>query len=266
MAKYVAEGVDVMVATCTGGERGDVLNEQAQAAVNELGLLEVRRREMANAAQILGVKHTWLGFEDSGYPEGDPKPPLPTGCFADLPLETASAPLVKLVREFRPHVITTYDEEGGYPHPDHVRTHEVAVEAFDAAGDPTRYVGWGDAPWQPLKLYYNMTFHKAKVLALHEAMLGAGLESPYVEWIERWEDREHDPDRLTTLVSASEYFPLRDQALLAHVTQIEPSGFWFAVPLEIQQTVWPTDDFQLARTLVETTLPETDLFAGIRND
>lgn len=265
MAKYVAEGIEVMVATCTGGERGDVLNEAVAAEVERDGLLEVRKREMARAAELLGVRHVWLGFEDSGFPEGDPKPPLPTGCFADLELSVVAAPLVRIIREFRPHVVTTYDEHGGYPHPDHIRCHEVTIEAFDAAADPTKYVGYGDQPWQPLKLYYNMTFHKARVMALHEAMEGAGLESPYSEWLANWEDREHDAERLTTLVPAAEYFELRDAALKAHATQIEPEGRWFAVPMEIQRKVWPTEDFQLARTLVETELPEDDLFAGVRN-
>ncbi len=108
MARYVREGVDVLVATCTGGERGDILNP-ALADDPELAadLPAVRRREMALAQQILGVRHTWLGFVDSGLPDGDPKPPLPEGCFALVPLEEAAAPLVRLVREFRPHVVLT---------------------------------------------------------------------------------------------------------------------------------------------------------------
>lgn len=268
-ARYVAEGVEVMVVTCTGGERGDVLNPKAQSVVDERGMVEVRREEMARAAEILGVRHAWLGFEDSGFPEQEEgsatPPPLPPGCFADLPLEVVSAPLVRLVREFRPHVVTTYDEHGGYPHPDHVRCHEVTVEAFDAAADPTRYAEVGGEPWQPQKLYYHMTFHKARVLALHEAMEGAGLESPYTEWLANWEDREHDAERLTTLVRADDWFDVRDRALLAHATQIDPDGRWFAIPLEIQRRVWPTEDYQLARSLVPTELPEDDLFAGLRS-
>jgi mycothiol S-conjugate amidase len=267
-ARYVSEGVEVMVVTCTGGERGDVLNPAAQARVDAEGLPEVRRAEMARAAEILGVRHAWLGFPDSGFPEqeeGRPDPPpLPDGCFAALPLEQVSAPLVRLVREFRPHVMTTYDEHGGYPHPDHVRCHEVTVEAFEAAADPTRYREVGGEPWQAQKLYYHMTFHKARVLALHEAMEGAGLDSPYSEWLVNWEDREHDAERLTTLVPCSAWFPVRDEALKAHATQIDPDGRWFAVPLEMQQRVWPTEDFQLARSLVDTRLPEDDLFAGLR--
>ena len=84
----------------------------------------------ARAVEILGVRHEWLGFVDSGLPEGDPPPPLPEGCFALEPLEVAAAPLVRLVRRFRPHVMTTYDENGGYPHPDHIRCHQVSVAAF----------------------------------------------------------------------------------------------------------------------------------------
>ncbi len=96
---------------------------------------------MARAAEILGVRHAWLGFADSGYPEGDPLPPLPEGCFAALPVEDTIEPLVRLIREFRPQVVTTYDENGGYPHPDHVRTHETTMAAIDAAADAGRFPG-----------------------------------------------------------------------------------------------------------------------------
>ena len=96
---------------------------------------------MARAREILGVRQQFLGFVDSGLPEGDPLPPLPEGCFALEPLEAAARPLVQAVREFRPHVMLTYDENGGYPHPDHIKTHQVSVEAFEAAADPDRYPG-----------------------------------------------------------------------------------------------------------------------------
>src|SRR6266568_4337103 len=109
-AKYAAEGDDVLVVSLTGGERGPILNP----AMDVPGILdrieEVRREEMAEAAKALGVQHHWLGFVDSGLPEGDPLPPLPEGCFALVPLEEATEALVRVVREFRPHVMTTYDE------------------------------------------------------------------------------------------------------------------------------------------------------------
>ena len=163
MAKYVAEGVEVLVVTCTGGERGDILNP-AMDRPGDQGRHRrgPRRRRWTSAREILGVGRSWLGFVDSGLPEGDPLPPLPEGCFALQPLEAAAEPLVRAVREFRPHVMLTYDENGGYPHPDHVMTHEVSMEAFEAAGDPERYPGTGE-PWQPLKLYYHLTFHKDRI-------------------------------------------------------------------------------------------------------
>jgi len=265
MARYVREGVEVLVVTCTGGERGSVLNPQLAHDPEVLANLPARRREeMARAREVLGVDQRWLGFVDSGLPEGDPLPPLPEGCFALVPLEEASTPLVALVREFRPHVVLTYDENGGYPHPDHIKAHQVSVEAFDAAGDPDRYPGTGE-PWQPLKLYYHLTFHKERVLALHEAALGLGLESPFAKWLDEWDDRPDDAARLTTRVPVAEFFPVRDAALKAHATQVDPEGPWFLVPLEVQQGAWPTEDFQLARSLVETDLPEDDLFAGVRS-
>jgi mycothiol S-conjugate amidase len=265
-AKYIADGVDVMVVTCTGGERGDVLNAAAQADVDARGLLAVRRDEMAAAAAVLGVRHAWLGFEDSGYPEGDPRPPLPAGCFADLPLEDTVAPLVALIREFRPQVVTTYDENGGYPHPDHIRTHETTMAAIDAAADPARFPGVGGEAWVVQKVYYNQQFTKARVEALHLAMIDADLDSPYHDWLKTWEDRPDDANRITTRIDAADWFEVRDRALISHRTQIDPGSMWFAVPLEFQREVWPTEDFQLARSLVETTLPESDLFAGIRED
>jgi mycothiol S-conjugate amidase len=265
MARYAAEGVQVMVATLTGGERGDILNKAMERPEVRENLAGIRREEMARAREILGVSQEFLGFVDSGLPEGDPLPPLPEGCFAVLPLEVAAEPLVRAVREFRPHVILTYDEEGGYPHPDHIKTHEVAVEAFEAAADPDRYPGTGD-PWQPLKLYYFATFHKDRFLALHEEMLRQELESPYTEWFERWEERAADrkPVEITTRVPCADYFPLRDQALLAHATQIDPQGAWFACPVEVQRTAWPTEDYHLARSVVDTEFPEDDLFDGVR--
>ncbi len=263
MARYVAEGVDVLVATCTGGERGDILNPAMDRPEVRDRMPEIRREEMEHARRVLGVRQEWLGFVDSGLPEGDPLPPLPEGCFALQPLEVASEPLVRLVRRFRPHVITTYDEDGGYPHPDHIMCHKVSVEAFDAAGDPDRYPGAGE-PWQPLKLYYNMGFNRVRIVALHQAMLDHGLPSPFAEWLERWEEREDHADRLTTRIPCADYFERRDQALLAHATQIDPNGFWFSIPLAIQRDVWPTDDYELARSLVDSTTPEDDLFAGVR--
>ncbi|MDT7569026.1 MAG: mycothiol S-conjugate amidase [Pseudonocardiales bacterium] len=262
--RYVADGHEVMIVTCTGGERGSVLNPAMDRPDVVANMTEIRREEMARAAEILGAEHRWLGYVDSGLPEGDPKPPLPDGCFAvgDLPEQTAA--LVALIREFRPHVLVTYDENGGYPHPDHIRCHEVSVAAFDAAGDPDRFPEVG-APWQPLKLYYSHGFSRARVTAFHEALLAAGMESPYTDWIKNWSEDRPDPgSRVTTRVECADYFAVRDKALLAHATQIDPTSRWFAIPLDMQRQIWPTEDYELVRSLVDSTTPEDDLFAGLR--
>ena len=267
MARYVRSGADVMVCTLTGGERGDILNKAMERPEIRANLSRVRREEMARAREILGVRQQFLGFVDSGLPEGDPPPPLPEGCFALQKLEDAAEPLVRAVREFRPHVMLTYDENGGYPHPDHVMTHQVSVEAFDAAADADRYPGSGE-PWQPLKMYYFISFHRARFTALHEEMQRRGLESPYAEWFARWDDEDRDATRpeleITTRVPCSDFFAIRDQALIAHATQIDPESSWFACPLEVQRAAWPTEDYHLARSVVDTELPEDDLFAGVR--
>jgi mycothiol S-conjugate amidase len=260
-ARYAATGYDVLVVSCTGGERGDVLNPRLKGDPHiERDLIQVRRDEMKKAQEILGVDHTWLGFVDSGLPEGDPLPPLPDGCFALEPIEVTTEALVREIRRFRPHVMTTYDENGGYPHPDHVMTHTVSMAAFEAAGDPAAYPHAG-APWQPLKIYYNQTFSRERIVAFHEALIALEEESPYAEWLENWAER---PARtVTTRVPCAEYFEQRDQALLAHATQIDPDGMWFAIPREVQTEVWPTEDFELVKSYVETELPEDDLFTGV---
>ena len=263
MVKYGADGHEVMVVTCTGGERGDILNPAMDRPEVLENMVEYRRKEMARAAAILGVEHRWLGFVDSGLPEGDPKPPLPEGCFALVPLEESVPPLVRLIREYRPHVVITYDENGGYPHPDHIRCHEVSVAAFDAAGDPDLHPEAGE-PWTPLKLYYSHGFSRKRMQAVHDALLARGMESPYAEWLEKWDETRGDvTDRVTTRVECGEYFEKRDAALLAHATQIDPNSRWFFVPLEVQREVWPYEEYELVRSLVDTTLPEDDLFSGI---
>jgi mycothiol S-conjugate amidase len=275
LARYAAEGVGVMVVSCTGGERGDILNPQLKD--KELDIPALRQTEMATAAQILGVAHTWLGYEDSGYHEGDPSTwELPPGSFGDRDPQEEIEALVRVVRAFKPQVMTTYDENGGYPHPDHIRCHVVSMGAFEAAGDPDAFPDAGE-PWQPLKLYYNSGFSRQRILAINEAVRARTGDGPYDEWIARFAEMEEkakeagqdprpDPGlRTTTKVPVAPYFDQRDAALKAHATQIDPDSHWFAIPRDIEAEVWGTDDYELARSLVDTQLPEDDLFAGVRD-
>ena len=262
LAKYATEGAGVVVVSCTGGERGDVLNPKMN--VEGIDIPALRNAEMARAAEILGVAHVWLGFHDSGYHEGDPGSwVLPEGSFGVLDPEQEIAALVKVVREYRPHVMTTYDENGGYPHPDHIRCHVVSVGAFEAAGDPEAYPEAGE-PWQPLKLYYNV--FRERIMAINDAVKQRTGEGPFDEWISSFADRPRPvrAGRVTTRVPVAEFFKARDAALKAHETQIDPDSHWFAIPHDLEAEIWGTDDYELARSLVDAPLPEDDLFAGVR--
>ncbi len=265
LAKYAVEGVGVVVVSCTGGERGDILNPKFD--VDGIDIPALRITEMARAAEILGVAHVWLGFHDSGYHEGPPESwDLPADSFGALPVEQEIEALVRIVRRYRPHVMTTYDENGGYPHPDHIRCHVVSVGAFEAAGDPDAYPDAGE-PWQPSKLYYNVGFSRERILAINNAVKERTGEGPFDEWIQRFAEHPRpDPaNRITTQVPIAEYFEQRDAALKAHETQIDPDSHWFAVPHDLEAEIWGTDDYELARSLVDAPLPEDDLFSGLRD-
>lgn len=260
-ARYVAEGHQVRIVTCTGGERGDVLNPRLAHDPEVLAnLSEVRRAEMAAAIEALGAEHVWLGFEDSGLPQGDPLPPLPEGCFALQPLEVTLPAMVRQIREFRPHVLVTYNENGGYPHPDHLMTHSLSMAALDAAADPAYQPELGE-PWQTPKVYYDVSFSRARIQAAHEAIVATGGASPFEEWIANSSRREER--HVSARIDVARYFPQRDAALLAHATQIDPDGFFFAMPRDLEAEVWPYEEFELVRSAVPTSEPEDDLFAGL---
>ena len=263
MARYADEGARVMVVSLTGGERGDILNPAMDLPEVHGRIHEIRRDEMARAAEILGVEHAWLGFEDSGLPEGDPLPPLPEGCFALVPLEESTEALVRVIREFKPHVMTTYDETGGYPHPDHIRCHEVSLAAYEAAADHVLFPDAGE-PWNISKLYYNHGFLRQRMQVLQDEFAKHDQEGPFAKWLEHWDaDEDLLVKRVTTRIECAKYFAQRDEALLAHATQIDPNSFFFTTPMEWQQRLWPTEEYELARSRVPVTLPEDDLFAGM---
>jgi mycothiol S-conjugate amidase len=251
-----------MVVSCTGGERGSILNEGLDARLHaERDLAGLRRLEMERAQKVLGIQHRWLGYQDSGMPdEGEP---LPVGSFASIPLETSASPLVKLIREYRPHVLITYDENGGYPHPDHIRTHEISVFARDAAADAERYPDAGPV-WKIPKLYYDRIFSGTRLRKVHEILTATQPESPLLEVLagmRSWMDER--PDLATTHVPAGEFFEARDDALRSHASQVAPDSAFFFLPNDVLREAWPTEDFQLIDSTVPTELPETDLFAGI---
>jgi mycothiol S-conjugate amidase len=260
VARYHDEGVRCVLVCCTGGEAGEILNPAMDRPEVRENLHEVRRAELDEAASIIGYDEVvWLGYRDSGMADSDAN--HDPASFARADLDEAVGRLVTIIRRERPHVIVTYpDRQERYPHPDHLRVYEISAAAFDAAADPDRYPDAGD-PWQPLKLYYT-TWSRDRTLALHEKLLELGIESPFDE---KWFEQPSQEDRITTKVDIGPYYSRRKAALLAHATQIDPaSPFWFALPDDVASGVHPFDDYQLARSLVDSELPEDDLFAGIR--
>lgn len=281
VARYHDQGVRTVLVCCTGGEQGDILNPAMDTPEVRQALPEVRIRELEVATAVIGYDEVvMLGYRDSGMPDTpankDPR------CFARAPLEEAVGRLVEVIRRERPQVIVTYDEDQrGYPHPDHLRVHEVSVAAFEAAGDPDAHPEAGPA-WQPLKLYY-VGFSGERVLAIHNKFLELGLESPFDDaWLERARTNQRE---YTTRIDVSGYGDVRRRALLAHATQIDPeSPFWFGLPPEVMRDVHPVDEYVLARRApavddVDTAAgdpgslhlaadigaEEDDLFAGVRD-
>jgi mycothiol S-conjugate amidase len=264
-AKYATEGVHNVLVCCTGGEAGDILNPAVDTPEVRANLFDVRMAELQASVDALGYDALHLlGYHDSGMPDTETN--ARPDNFANAPLDEAVERFVRIIRAERPQVIITYrDEQNFYPHPDHIRTHVISGPAFEAAGDPDKYPDAGD-PWQPSKLYY-VSWSIARVKALHQAYLDRGEESAYASWFERGFDTDRE-DEFTTLIDVSEYLDKRRAALLAHRTQVDPEGHWMRLPDDVIREVFPWEEFQLARSLVDNGVPEgeyeDDLFAGLR--
>ncbi|MDY7099552.1 MAG: mycothiol conjugate amidase Mca [Actinomycetota bacterium] len=261
-----ARGAGTVLVCCTGGEAGDIINPAMERPEVRARLHEVRREELRASADAIGYQKVWmLGYRDSGMAETeDNEHP---DCFARAPFDEAVARLVQLIRVERPHVVITYpDDQRGYPHPDHLRVHDISVVAFDKAADPS-YGAEGAEPWAVAKLYYSV-FSRERMTARHSAFEELGLESPYDE---RWWKRPSQDHRITTRVSIGDHLDAAWGALRAHATQIDPdSAHWFGLPDDVARATHPYDDYILARTRVgETPLPiadgggEDDVFAGL---
>jgi mycothiol S-conjugate amidase len=260
IARYSDNGARAVLVCCTGGEEGDVLNPAMDRPEVKANIEQVRRDELALAADIIGYHEVhYLGYRDSGMPDSEAN--AHPDCFAAAPLDEAVERLVAIIRRERPHVIVTYpDEQKGYQHPDHLRVYDITVPAWEAAGDSSMYPNAGD-PWTPSKLYYT-TWSRARIEALHELHIELELESPYTE---EWFKRPSMDGRITTKVDVQAWYQRRSDALKAHATQVDPeSKFWFGLPADRAAAAYPFDDYILAETRVETHTPESDLFAGVK--
>ncbi len=288
MAKSVAAGYRVVLVTCTRGEMGEIVVPDMNTPDNHRRLGELRAAELERALGVLGVTE-WenLGYHDSDMMDRpgnrDPR------CFWQADLDEAARRLVWIIRRYQPDVITTYNDFGGYGHPDHIRTHDVTVRAFPRAGDPAWYPeqvapeqggtgpsieGGGLAPWTPSKLYEQAI--PASVRARLEAALAErGRKSLWqppddatpeqIAEMEAYPARMLVPDeRVTTWIDVSGA-PLEAkwQALHEHVSQISDDNPFVLLGIDGWREGWTNEAFILRESRVETDKPESDLFAGI---
>ena len=275
VARYFAEGVRTVLVCCTGGEEGDLQNPSLRepgqpfhglTPEQEKALLaEVRPKELERSVGIIGFSALhMLGYRDSGM-AGTPPNDHPD-CFHQADIDEATGRLVRIIRTERPQVILTYnDDQRGYPHPDHLRVHDISVLAFERAGDPMWYPDAGE-PWQPSKMYYTL-WSKERVLAVHEALLAKDGKSPFEE---AWLNRPSQDHRITTRLHLPGYLSARSGSLRAHATQVDPSSaWWFGLTDEELATVYPWEDWILAMSTMSIDtehVMEDDLFAGVRAD
>ena len=273
MARYHAEGVRTVLVCCTGGEEGELHNPSLREPgqpfhgltpeEEKATLAELRPLELARSAEVIGFDEVvMLGYRDSGMKDSPANDD--SGCFHQADFDEAVGRLVAEIRRVRPQVIVTYnDDQQGYPHPDHLRVHDISVPAFERAGDPAWYPEHGE-PWQPLKLYFTV-WSRGRLLAVHQALLRLRGASPFDD---AWFERPDQDGRITTQVNIADYLWARSGALRAHATQVDPSeAFWFGLTDEELAETYPYEDWILARSLVGQPEPgtvEDDLFAGIR--
>ncbi len=259
VAKYTTKGASAVLVTATGGEAGDILNPTMKSPEIVQNLGEVRARELANAAETIGYDVVeLLGYRDSGMP-GSSANDHPEA-FCNQPFDAVLERVIRLVRQYRPQVVLGYDAHEFYPHPDHLRVNEISVAIVEAAADGDRFPEAGD-PWL-IKKVYAPVFTSSRIRALHQAMLDTTGESPFERWLDRLSGDE-DLHRRLTRVDVTGFIERGRDALRAHRTQVDPEGFWFAVPTELVESVYPWEEFELLSSSVGWSEGESDLFEGL---
>jgi LmbE family N-acetylglucosaminyl deacetylase len=287
MARAVRDGHRVVLITGTRGEQGEIVVPEMDTPENHRRLGDIRMRELEEAMGVLGVTE-WdnLGYRDSdmmGRPGNrDPR------TFWQADLDEATGRLVWFIRRYRPDVVTTYNAFGGYGHPDHIRVHDVSVPAFQRAGDPIWYPGQlapehggsgpaeadgGLAPWAPRKLYEQAIPASVRT-AMSERLAAQGQRSFWMppedatpEQLAEFEAfvvKALVPDEsITTWVDVADLLPQKWEAIQRHVTQISMTNGFMAAGYEGWAEFWSREAYILRESRVPTTIPETDVFAGL---
>ena len=250
MARYAAEGAEVTLVTCTRGEQGEIVPADLRHLGAGKALADARVEELAAAMKHLGVTdHRFLGpYEDSGM-IGTPENERATA-FWNADLDEAAGHLVKVIREVRPQVVVTYDENGGYGHPDHIQAHRVTLLAVEAA----------KPEWSVAKVYHcawGGPERRQRDRADYEAAGRPGgfdLPDPSTA--------HHPPAPVTTTIDIAPYLDAKLAAIAAHRTQVTVVGDFFALSDNVAHRAYPAEHFTLAHGDAAGDL-ETDLFAGV---
>jgi len=261
MAMYVAAGYNVTLVTCTRGEEGEILVPELQhlAADKEDGLDQIREVELANAMRALGVNdHRFLGAPDHRYRDsgmmGTPSNENPN-VFWQADLDSASQDLVKIILEVKPDVLVTYDDFGGYGHPDHIQAHRVAMRAAELASPE----------WDIKKIYWN-TMPRSVIQKGIDAMKAAGSDFMGVESADELPFAKPD-EVVTTHIDGSQFVDQKMKAMASHPTQIALDGPFFALSNNVGLSVWGNEYYTLVKGEKSGPLTpegwEQDLFAGL---
>jgi mycothiol conjugate amidase Mca len=275
MSLYANAGHRVICVTSTGGEHGEIVVPEMDTPENHARLAEIRRDEIARALAHLGpIEHHWLGYIDSGMmgtPENDGE-----GSFWQADQDEAAGRLVRLIRQTRPQVLVSYNDFGGYGHPDHLRAATTTKRAFESAGDPTAYpehLREGLEPWQPLKLYETV-FDMSRREEMARIMEERGIPNWWTP-----DENESDEQRAgrealmtqmrdatgprTTSVDVTSALEAKQAAMREHVSQFAADSWFLALTIDDWRTIAPTEDFTLRASTVGVRIPEDDLFAGL---
>lgn len=256
LARYSAEGVRTVVVTCTNGEYGDAADgvKPGDPEHNPEVVRKLRLAELDAAVAALGVSHLErLGYHDSGMRDWDYKDG--ESVFCNVPLSESAARVADLFEHYRPQVVVTYDENGGYGHPDHVQAHLVTMAALEA--NPI-----------PAKLYFTAR-RRSDMDRIRQVLTERGIEMPARPGTQQQMDparraaMEEREARITTTVDVGGYAARKRAALEAHASQAH-NIFWLRLPAEAMELVLAHETFIRARDTTGTPVPETDLFAGVR--
>src|SRR5215472_11920938 len=262
LARYAREGIRTVLVTATRGEEGEVVDPDMNSDEVKPQLGDVRTAELECACKHLAVEEMHiLGYRDSGM-AGWATNNHPD-CLAQADLQEATGRLVRLIRSIRPHVITCYDEQGGYGHPDHIQVHRMTVAAFHAAGDATQYPEIGPVPWQPQKLYYTV-YPRSYIWTRYEIMraMGAAIPADRPDFDPNKVDGTPD-ELITTRVAIGDFVSQKMSALRCHRTQIAPDWWFTRIPQDVLRDKFGQECFIRVASHVPVNGHEDDLFAGL---